>query len=66
MKTSNNPSKRSGFHLQGDSDKVIASNYEAPSFSTEQLLFKLEEELDTSDLYYNGKKLRILKDLIEK
>lgn len=33
--------------------------------NTEEFLFKLEKELDTKDLYHDGKKLRILKELID-
>jgi hypothetical protein len=33
--------------------------------NTEEFLFKLDKELDTKDLYHDGKKLRILKELID-
>jgi hypothetical protein len=41
-------------------------NVEQLSLTTEEYLYQMEEDLQTDDLYSNGKKLRILKDLIEK
>ena len=35
------------------------------SVTTDELLFRLDQELNTTDLYNDGRKLRILKDLIE-
>jgi hypothetical protein len=35
------------------------------SVTTDELLFKLDQELNTTDLYNDGRKLRILKNLIE-
>jgi aryl-alcohol dehydrogenase-like predicted oxidoreductase len=34
-------------------------------FENKNYLYQLEEEIDTNDLYTNGKKLRILKSLIQ-
>ena len=60
------PQSKTAVELSRESSLQLLepTNDQERIYSTNEYLFKLEQDQDTSDLYQNGKKLRILKSLI--